>query len=432
VLKSRSRRLRVAVGLAVVAGLCLVVGADARTWSTSPTPSVSGNLTMLALTTQQTGIQAVVSAFESAYPSVNVNVSYVPGTNQLLPLMATQLAAGNGPDILDVIPGDGTPVSVVPLAHSGYLLPLVNQPWVKRTIPSVTSLDKVGPTLYAFSPGVQFYGMMVNYTLFAQHHWAVPRTFPQLLQVCKDASAAGVAPFMLAGGSSSTSVTFELQLAASVVFGSDPKWTSERKQGKVTWAGSQPWTQALGEVAQMNSAGCFAPGSVGNTTTSEYAQFASGGDLMFSTNTGITATIAALNPTFSYGVVPFPNASTVTGERTNLNYAFSLAVNAKTQNKAAAEAFIDFVARPAQAEAWANDNGELTQTDYIHHIFPKALEPFAGVFKRNALEPVPVSTWWNPTVLSAFETDAIGLVTGQTSIQQLEADLDKAWSAGPD
>ena len=85
------------------------------------------------------------------------------------------------------------------LAKSGHLAPMVEKPWVKRSLPLVTSLDKYGQGLFAFSPTVSPFGIFTNDDRFKQLGLKIPQTFSQLLGVCRKAKAAGTVAMLLAG-----------------------------------------------------------------------------------------------------------------------------------------------------------------------------------------------------------------------------------------
>jgi hypothetical protein len=42
----------------------------------------------------------------------------------------------------------------------------------------------------------------------------------------------------------------------------------------------------------------------------------------------------------------------------------------------------------------------------------------------------PSELWWNPTVNAVFEQDAIGLLTGQETIDDVPSAMDAAWKQG--
>jgi len=422
-------------GRLLVAGvvLVLVLSLGASVGEAKPTAKRDQTtLTVLLESPVQTTWNALVANFQRVYPNISFQVSWVPSNTQMYSELTTELSAGNGPDLLWTTAGNGTPISVTPLGKDGYLLPLVKQPWLKRTAPLVTSLDKVGKTLYAFTPGVGFYGLMVNNTLFAQLGLKVPTTFGQLLETCKQASAKGTAPFLLPGSSGSPVSTLIMQLATTTEYAQDPNFNSEMEDGKVTFAGSAGWQEALQEFIDMNSAGCFPAGSAGNNTTNVYNQFANGQGLMFSANSPLISTIHSLNPSLDFSFVPFPNGRTVADDRTMEYGATSFAINAKSSQTSAAETFIDFFARPDQNRFWANTQGLMSQYDYQKGIVPSTLSAFATQIKGNKAIVAPVIKWWNPNVSTAINTDAIGLVTGQQTISQVLAAMDTAWAQGSD
>ena len=113
------------------------------------------------------------------------------------------------------------------LAKAGHLAPMVKKPWVKRSLPLVTSLDKVGQGLYAFEPTVSPFGVFTNDDRFKQLGLKVPQTFPQLLDVCRKAKAAGT-PAVLLAGASQVRVGFLIgDLAVTTVYGKDKQWAGK-------------------------------------------------------------------------------------------------------------------------------------------------------------------------------------------------------------
>ena len=148
-------------------------------------------LSVLSFATQRPGLDVLIANFERVYPNINVDVTYAPSTAVRDQLESTQLAAGSAPDVLSVSPGCFKSAAVCPFAKAGHLAPMVNKPWVKWSVPVVTSLDKYGQGLYAFSPQLAFPGIFTNDDLFKKLGLKVPQTFAQLLDFCQKAKAAG-------------------------------------------------------------------------------------------------------------------------------------------------------------------------------------------------------------------------------------------------
>src|SRR4029077_430704 len=152
--------------------------------------------------------------------------------------------------------------------------------------------------------------------------------------------------------------------------------------------------------------------------------------LMFPANTGAgKGTIDAANPQFTYSHHPFPGGTDPNQTRTYINLNTSLSVNAHSsaQNQAAAQTFIDFIARPKQNALFAQTGGGLTQYELLKGQIPSFMAPFASVFGDNEYVFGPVGG----NVFTALSTNGIGLVTGQRSIDDVLNAMDAAWKQGP-
>ena len=144
----RGAQPHAAVAIVACAILALVIGAsEAR-----PAGSDAVTISMVVTTSTQPGWQVLIPNFERVYPNIKVNATYVPPGSTISQLVSIELAAGNGPDLVAAAPGCGSPTSICELARAGYLSPLVNEPWAKRSLPLVTSADKYGQGLFAFTP----------------------------------------------------------------------------------------------------------------------------------------------------------------------------------------------------------------------------------------------------------------------------------------
>ena len=122
---SRMRRcLTTASALFAMAVCALALAAgDAR-----PAGSDQVTITMLVNQPPQAGYQLLIPNFERVYPNIKVEPTYVSSDAVRNQLTATELAAGNAPDLLTLNLGCGNTISVCPLAKAGYVAPLVREP----------------------------------------------------------------------------------------------------------------------------------------------------------------------------------------------------------------------------------------------------------------------------------------------------------------
>jgi raffinose/stachyose/melibiose transport system substrate-binding protein len=414
---------------AVVAVLSLGVGAsDARPATKGDTLTIS----MLAGLTGQSAWDVLIANFERVYPNIKINVTYGVAA-QIYQIETTELAAGNAPDLLYTFPGCGTPVSVCTLAKSGYLAPMLKAPWVKWSLPLVTSADKYGQGLFAFTLVVSPFGIWTNDDLFRKLGLKIPQTFAQLLDVCQKAKAAGTVALLFPGAAPAAVANLIADLTVATVYGKDKHWGTELRAGTVTFDGSQGWHQALQHLIDMNNTGCFQPGATGTTDPSVLAQFAQGQGLMYGGTTGAKGTIDAGNPQFKFSHHPFPGGTDPNQTRTFLNFGASVGVNAHSsaQAQAAAQTFVEFIARPKQNALFAQIQGGLTQYEFLKGRFPGYMSDDSSVLEQHKYVINPIGFWWNANVVLALQQNQVGVITGQRSIDDVLNAMDAAWKQGP-
>jgi len=417
--------MRIAVSMLACAFASLTLAAG----SARPTGSAPVTIAMLRQAVNQPSDAVVVSNFERVYPNIRVNITYVPTTATLWQLELTELAAGNAPDLLTTSLGCGSPAGICELAKAGRLAPMANATWTKWSLPSVTAESKYGPVLFAWEPGVTPLGIFTDNSLFAKLGLRVPQTFTQLLTVCRQARAAGTTAVLVSG---STVTQLILDLAANTVYRTDKKWTGKLKAGAVTFDGSAGWHEALQQVIRMSGAGCFEPGVTDLTNATPL--FAQGHGLMYAVTSVSKGLIDAAAPQFAYSFHPFPAAASAgtTSVLVTLGPGFSINAHASRLAQAAARTFIDFLARPKQSALAARLIGSLTQYEFLHEQLPSFMSPsFNTAFATQNYVVSPSSQWWNGDVLLALQTDAIGLITGQETVDDVLKAMDAAWKEGP-
>ena len=426
------RHVRFAVGL--LGGAALVLGVLAAP-SAQARPAGSDQVTISILVTlgNQRALDVLIPNFERVYPNVKVDVTYTPGLAVQTQLETIELAAGNAPDLLYVTPGCGTPLSVCVLAKAGYLAPLINKPWTRWSLPLVISLSKSGQGLYTFLTTLGPQGVFTDDALFRKLGLRVPQTFPQLLALCRQAKADGTVALVLDGANQGDLALDIFDLAATTVYAKDKHWPAELKAGAVTFDGTPGWHRALQELIDMNNAGCFQPGASGTSEASAIAQFAQGQGLMIETSAGQKGLIDAAGPQFSYSSFPFPDATAADRSWTVVAMGTGLGVNAHASpaSQAAAQTFIDFLARPKQDALNAKIKGTLTQYEFAHQQLQPYMSSFKPLFANHTYVINPGQTFWNPNVLDALHQDAVGLLTGQTTVDEILNAMDAAWKQGP-
>ena len=414
----------------VAAVLFLVLGAgNAR----PGTENGSVTITMVANAPSHPAFDVLIPNFERAYPNIKVDITYTPSSAVEYQLESIELAAGNAPDLLAVSPGCGTPISVCKLAKSGYLAPMVKKPWVRRSVPLLISMAKYGRGLFGFEPIASPEGVFTNDELFRKLRLKVPQTFAQLRDVCAKAKANGTAAVIFGGGDPVSVAYLTTDLAVATVYGRDKNWPAELRAGKVSFEGTPGWHRALQEFIDMNTAGCFPPGITGTSLNGAAAEFAQGQGLMLIDTSSFKGLIDAGKPLFDYSFHPLAGATDPNQTSTFVDPGAAVSVNAHASPQAqkAAQTFVDFIARPRENELYAQVGGGLTQYELLKGRLPGFMSAFASVVKDKAYVVNPFKTWWNASVALALEQNGIGLITGQTTIDDVLNAMDAAWKQGP-
>ena len=170
--------------------------------------------------------------------------------------------------------------------------------------------------------------MFTNDALFQKLGLKVPETFQQLLTLCQRARAAGTSAVVMDGASTTGMALLLENLAVAPVFGQDPRWNTDLKNGKSTFDGSAGWHQALQEFVELNDAGCFQPGVTGTSLAAEETEFAQGQGLMAPGPVTAKGVIASAAGTSAFSFHQFPGGATPTETTTYVGASNSVGVNA--------------------------------------------------------------------------------------------------------
>jgi len=433
--KSRNRRGRLfLVALAIAACSISVAAATAK-----PNDTVTLNILMQA--TGNTPWDVVNANFAKAYPNIKINMSYVP-TATLPQVLLTQLQGGNGPDLFYGSGGSGGANSLLPLARQGYVADLSGRAWSSKMPAEFDPIQKIGSKRYIFPLDIPVIAIMYNPVLLKQSGFSVPTSFAQLLTLCKAAPSKGITALTIAGAAAPNTGLTSTALATSFVYSKDPTWEAKRAAGKVTFAGSPLWTDALEHFVAMFKAGCYQPGAEGAGGNAARGLVAAGKALGEVLPTAAYPQIKAVNPDAPLAMAAFPS------DKPNQQYvpvlaSDSLAVNAHSGHLKEALTYIDFLARTGQSRLMARLHGGFAWNDYKKlsqgKLNAKSFTA-SGLSWASGLGPVLQAKhvitrlgaleWPNGEVYTVLGTDMQGLMTGQKSIPQVLSDMDAAYNKG--
>jgi raffinose/stachyose/melibiose transport system substrate-binding protein len=423
----RRRWTTTAVALAAVTAtaLALAAGVGAK-------PQATVTLKLIAQSNGQGNpqLQGVLDKFQQLNPNIKIDASYLPIGETYANTLLTQLRGGNAPDVFYVTPGSGGLQALLPLAKAGYVADLTARPWAKK-IPLATSAKPLywwKNKLWGVPIDVVPVGVLYHPDILKELGLKVPATMSQLLSNCRAAKSKGKAFLNVAGASAQNAGLFGVLVAGSYVLAKDPTWDAKRAAGKVTFAGTPGWRQALQRIVDMKAAGCFPAGAEANDNIPATPGFVSGQVVAWGLPSSITGLIKSFNPAAQYNFFPMP------GEKASDTRVFSsptdaFAVYSKSPNKAAAMKLMDYWASPAAQGAYGKATGaaSMYQAGTGQHLAYE-LRGLAPILKqKNKVHTLMEVEWSNPVVFDTLGKDVQGLLTGQKTVAQTLADLDAAW-----
>ena len=340
--------------------------------------------------------------------------------------VTTQLQAGNAADMMVLAPGTGQPISVITLADAGFLEPLDDTSAGLLPAGSEAEFQIDGKT-YAQPTALTPVGMVFNVTAADEAGVTeYPSTYEDLLAACADARDAGKSFTVLAGGVSFNTGLISMLISATRVYAQTPDWNEQRAAGDVTFADSG-WKDVLDDIVEMNDKGCFQDGAAGGTFDS-ITQGMGGGTSLTAAVPGSAAASIGDATGAELNVQAFPPAD---GEKaftvTGANYAWGINAASDDAVKASAQAFLDWVAQPENAKAYADLSGSVPITGIDSETLLPEYAPIGDLLANGDYAGLPNATWPNPAVYDALGVGVQGLLTGQKTVDQVLADMDAAW-----
>lgn len=427
-----SRRMRWSLLAVPMAGALVLAGCsgstdnDADNGGDTGDDTLAGFSVMVAQANDQDDFYAQILEQYSEETGVEVEVIPYP-SDAYNTQVTTQLQAGNAADMMVLSPGTGQPISVVTLAEAGFLEPLDETSASLLPAGSEKEYQIDGDT-FAQPTALTPVGMVFNVTAADEAGVSeYPATYEELLDACTTAREGGKDSFtVLAGGIPFNTGLFSMLVSATRVYAADPDWNEQRAAGDVTFADSG-WREVLEDIVEMNDSGCFQDGAAGGTFDNITAGLGGGTSLTAAVPGSAAASIGEATGA-ELNVQAFPpaegqDAFTITGA----NYAWGINASSDDDVKASAQAFLDWVAQPENAQAYAELSGSVPITGIDASTLLPQYEPIGGLLGDGSYVGVPNATWPNPAVYEALGTGVQGLLTGQNTVDQVLESMDAAW-----
>jgi raffinose/stachyose/melibiose transport system substrate-binding protein len=422
-----ARVARVAVVPAVLA--LAVAGCSSST--TSSDNGAGGNteftLTYAKSNNVESPFEILAKEYMKANPGITIKLEGKPN-DTYGDAIRTQLQAGNAADVIETEAGSGQSRSIVPLAQAKFLEPLSDA--VAKTIPEGSDeLFQVDGKTYGQPLGISYAGLVYNTTAAqAAGITAAPKSLDELKTACTKASGAGKSLFALAGSTVPNAGITSLIIAATRVYAQEPDWNAKRTNGQTTFAGSQGWKDTLQTVVDLNQAGCFQKGAEGAGFDVITNNLAKGASVAFFGPLGSASELQKAAPTQKFVAEAFPPATTGDKPFGVASATYSLSINAASEKKEAAQAFVNWLADPAQANVFAKASGGLPISGLDKQDLSSTVyADVSDILKNGDYTALPNSGWKSAGVYDALGTGVQGLLTGQKTVDSVLKSMDAAW-----
>ncbi|PZF84248.1 ABC transporter substrate-binding protein [Jiangella anatolica] len=333
-------------------------------------------------------LSGLAEAFEAQHDGVDVTLTF--GGGQDVPQIEARWRADDPPDVnygfLDVTLPDGGPW--VAAGDTMNLQPAMEQPlegydgtWEEAILPGVRPLISVGDDIYGAPESVTTLQFFYNEAIFDELGIEVPETFDDLIAAADTIKAAGIAPFTVTGTFLPYMQVYWDYLALRH-FGLDG--LQQAIAGEAELASLPGAQEAAADLEALVADGNFLDGFRGVDFTSAQMSFFQGDAAMILMGSWLIGEMAAAIPAdFQTGTFAFPTVDGGSGDQDGLfGGTNAQVVAAKGQNPDAAEAWLQFIADPANQTAYVESTGGISA--YTGIPAPEGFEDVTAMLEEGA------------------------------------------------
>jgi raffinose/stachyose/melibiose transport system substrate-binding protein len=381
--------------------------------------------------------EAIYAAFMEQNPNVTI-VREAIALDKMRQTANTALASGTGPDIIFY---DAGPGYAGVLANAGLLLPLDTYAeqygWNDRIATQSLEATSLDNQLYGLPLLVDLIGLYYNKTIFDQEGWAAPQTVEELKTVCQQANDAGYAPPFAFSNNPGWQAYHPFSMTTNAMIGPDAmRALLYDHQG--SWNTPEIVTAIRTFFVDLKDAGCFTEDANAFTYDDGNSLFYSGQSVMHPTGSWLVNEIDPAMPEQEIAFIPFPQIDGAQGQYWVSGVGSAFYISAQSQHPDAAAQLLDFMFSPEMVTQWIEVGGfyvpvlvEDTASLDVSPLYRSVLDVIQSGIGANA----QTQFGYNVDVLAPPEFNEIllnglqALVSGDSSPEQLAADLQASWEA---
>ena len=419
---SRAQFLRMVGGLAVAGAIPTTMLAGCG----SSSGDSKGPLSLVGVADEKAPLDALTQAYSGSQSGVSFKTSYAP-TDQVQTSLRAQLGAGNAPDIHVVYPGDGSAMSMTQIAKAGLLEDLSAQQWTQLIPGNFKPAFQYQNKTYLYSAGSSVIGAIYNKQVFKDAGAEIPTTWPELLAVCDKIKKAGKIPIALGAQTPWVTQLITYALVPSTVYAQNPAFDDDQAAGRTSFSQSG-WRQAFQMYLDLQSKGFFNDNVNGTTYEQSTSMVATGKAAMAIQVSAVLSAFrdAATNPD-DLSMFPFPGADTADKVWIPAGVVVGLGVHARGKHLAAAKAFVEFLGKQENINAWAKSIAAIPLHQDANSTIDPALTSFLPLIKADKAVPFMDQRWPNAEVQPTHFAVVQELLAKKTDIDGALKKMDEAY-----
>ncbi len=353
------------IGLAAVFTLSMVLsGCGSNGSSSKDSPASSGSTaqaapeataeqpvskTKIRMTywNKEDTVKTLLSLIEEKLADVELEYQFIDNS-QYGNIIETQLAAGQGPDII----GNG-PVAVQKHVKLGYAEDLSR--YADKYSESGKLVYSVDGKLYAL-PGISWFeGIFYNKDIFEKYGLTPPKTFEEELAIHETLKNAGIKPQAMGAKSWEPMMKSSMGFVMNDFLFTDAGEGFDEEFGKGTKTLDGNWNKSIARWAELIKRGYITKDMLGIDYDQALAEFATGEAAMWESGPWAVDTIKQKNPDLNFDMFPFYGDEPGTGYLIG-GPGVGFEINKASEGKEAAFKVMDLISTPEGQKAFWNDN----------------------------------------------------------------------------
>lgn len=305
-------------------------------------------------------MEAIIAKFREQNPNVTIKIVAPPSDARTV--LTTRLSTNEMPDILNSYPAE---LFYKTMMNDGLLLELTGKAFLNNVSDSMLKLSAHEGKQYALPMTLSSYGIYYRTDIFEKQGLKAPKTYAELIDVCKKLKASGIQPFSFADKDVGN-IGQRLERLIGVINNDTNSEFKKVASGELKESPSlNAFANLLVDLKQYGPAE-----SLGMTHEASIAEIATGKAAMLISGTWVLGPIKTANPDAKVDLIPFPNP---TGDKTlvpiNIDTSFSIAQSCK--NKEVAVKFLEFLSKPEIAQIYCDMEGTPNMIKGVNYNVPE-------------------------------------------------------------